>query len=67
MSMEEFQKLPCYDVRVRIYFAAVSGLKSNSSKDSIIRIPKVGMTLGFLVKWSTYIGLKWFHKQDYLS
>ena len=39
-------------------FAMMSGSKSNSSNDSLIRIPKVGMTLGFLPKSSTYRGLK---------
>ena len=40
MFMEEFQE----------NFAMMSGFKSSSSKDSLIRIPKVGMTLGFLPK-----------------
>ena len=34
------------------------GLKSNSSKDSLVQIPQVGMTLGFLLKGSTYFRLK---------
>ena len=41
-------------------FAIMSGSKSNSSNDSVIRIPKVGMTLGFLPKRSTNRGLKSF-------
>ena len=53
MAMEAFQ-------------AILLGLKSNSSKDSL-RIPKVGIMLGLLLKWSTYQGLEKFHKQHNLG
>ena len=39
-------------------FAMMSGSKSNSSNDSLIRVPKVGMTLGLPAKRSKYRGLK---------